>query len=287
MRAGHLLSPPFVRMGVIAVTLGCWQFIRADTYAPHPLPAVTDGERALAINNAGQIVGWVSQPSGDHRACLWQPVPGRPRPWTRVDLGPGEESEAIAINDLGQVVGYTRGPDRVRQSFLWLPDTPNGTRGLYVDLRISDLDNRPSGINAQGQVVGHTRLPNRLSRAYLWTPRNPGRQQGTVMDLGLGAHPGSLPLGINAGGQVVGWTSPGGRRDRPSCGPPGSRTARRAPWRGSDPLGLAAPRPLRSTTRGKRWVSPTGVCRTGHLPGVPTGPAVPPARIRISTRPGP
>ncbi len=83
---------------------------------------------AMAINNAGQVVGF-SYTVGDaeQHAFVWDSVGGM------TDLGTlgGTVSVALAINDAGQVVGYSYTPGNAeRHAFVW--DSVGGMSDLAL-----------------------------------------------------------------------------------------------------------------------------------------------------------
>ena|SRR5687768_10592949 len=142
----------------------------------------------LAINNAGQIVGWTdveSFPSGDllTHAFLWDN--GK-----TTDLGtlPGAEaSYARAINEAGDVVGYTLSADgRVKRGFLWRKGT------------MTELPLVANGINSSGDIVGYITMPDRTSHAALL-------RKAELIDLGFVAgYTESVAYAINDAGEIVG-----------------------------------------------------------------------------------
>ncbi|WP_261553607.1 hypothetical protein [Frankia tisae] len=104
---------------------------------------------ALAINNAGQIVGSTFDPVTDaEHILLWD----RSR---RTDLGTfgGSFARPIALNDRGDIVVMTS-----TASFRW-------SHGRSVQLGGSA---DPVAINNLGQVVGSVLLPDGTSHAALW-----------------------------------------------------------------------------------------------------------------------
>lgn len=150
-------------------------------------PAGSAVSRALAINEAGQIVGSI-----DGRATLWQGGDAR-------DLGtlPGDASSAAhGINAAGHAVGVSSGSAQAR-AVLW-------RAGGVQDLGAlpGDQNSQANAINGHGQIVGWSRAADGSSRAVLW-------QNGAAIDLN-----GLVPDGsgwvltsandINDAGQIVG-----------------------------------------------------------------------------------
>ena len=120
--------------------------------------------KAVAINEAGQVVGNSDYPAGEDHTFLWDPGTGMQ------DLGPGQ---AVDINDAGQVIGTHWDENVGGHSFVWDPVT--GMRDLGTlpgwtgDIRAQDVNNA-------GQVAGYLYvqsdpnsdfLPN---RAFVWDP---------------------------------------------------------------------------------------------------------------------
>src|SRR6267378_433570 len=146
------------------------------------------------INEAGQVVGGASFPSGAYHAALWQNG-------TTTDLGTLEGgkgySTANAINDAGQIVGQSEISPGAYHAFLW-------RNGSMTDL--GSLDASSPGfsladdINNAGQVVGTTSVPGLTMYAFLW-------ENGTMTDIGTLGGGFSRALAINDAGQVVGLST--------------------------------------------------------------------------------
>ena len=168
---------------------------------------------AVAINDAGQVVGNSTDSSGNSHAFFWTSSGGM------LDLGvlPGDvNSQAVALNDAGQVVGINTDYSR---SFFW---TSSGGMQDLGTLPGYDVTAARS-INGSGQIVGYSieHSPSFNQHAVLWT------SSGGMQDLGV--LPGNLwshATAINDAGQVVGqnqdfnqnshpffWTNTGGMID--------------------------------------------------------------------------
>jgi len=140
-----------------------------------------------AINDAGQIVGWlvIDYENDVTAGILWNPdgeqleIPGPDIP--------------IAINNRGQVAGGVYG-----SAFRWT--RADGRTPFPISGGVS----RAAGINDAGDIVGQmcrSFTECRYMRGFLWA------QSGPVTDLGL--LPGTLETvatGINNTGQVVGYS---------------------------------------------------------------------------------
>ena len=124
---------------------------------------------ALAINKAGQVVGWaeVGGVYGD-RAVMWQQNP-RTDEWLIVTLS-DDESRAHDINDRGQVVGKTSSVDfPYSRATLW----DNGETIDLTDQLAGDTGwilRRAWAINNAGQIAGQGVNVDDGYGAFLITP---------------------------------------------------------------------------------------------------------------------
>ncbi len=152
-----------------------------------------DSSEALAVNNAGWIVG-ASAPAHDDPPHAFVAIAG-----TLHDLGTlgGDTSIARDINDNGQVVGVARNGAGQLHAFLYQLDA-GGNVTSRTDLgELGGGYSTANAINNAGQVVGVSD-----ARAFLW-------EQGAMMDLNTLLPPGSAWTltradGINDAGQIVG-----------------------------------------------------------------------------------
>jgi len=159
------------------------------------------GSRAMAINDAGQVVGWSTTAAGQTHAFLWTASGGMQ------DLGTlgGDNSTATDINSAGQVTGWAEAANGNRQAFRW---TAGG--GMQELGTLGGTFSEGNAINDDGQVVGWAQTASDNGHAFTWTAG------GGMQDLGK---PDSVSdedfygdaRDINAAGQVVGYiTVPGG-----------------------------------------------------------------------------
>jgi len=133
-----------------------------------------DGSQALAINEAGQVVGRsdFSSTSPFHHAFLWQHG-------TMTDLGvvaPCQNSTAVGINSRGEVVADMGGcgGEFEFSAFVWQAGQLIADLNTLVsppsDLHIEGV----AFINERGEIAGIGVLPNGDTRAVLLVPL-PGR----------------------------------------------------------------------------------------------------------------
>jgi probable HAF family extracellular repeat protein len=175
-----------------------WQDGKMTALFAHPAGDSDDGSDAAALNDRGQVVGWVytlsysGSYSGirEEHAFLWRD--GRTTYLT--NLPGGRQSAAYGINELGQVVGWGETKTADLHAVLW------------QDGRIRDLGtlggkwSTALAINERGQVVGWSETKTGERHAFLW-------EDGRMRDLGTlngQRWRGSEARAINDRGQIVG-----------------------------------------------------------------------------------
>jgi len=147
---------------------------------------------AVAINDAGQIVGFSPTAAGTRHAVLWSSA------GVIQDLGTlgGATSEAVDINASGQVIGKSQIADASTHYFLW----SSGTGMQDLNTLLGPITGVVE-INDAGQIIGTYTAGGGESHAFLYTPGSGLRDLGT-----LGGAT-SAPTGLNDNGQVVGNSS--------------------------------------------------------------------------------
>ena len=163
------------------------------------LPGATEefSADAVAINNAGQIVGRSPFGSSGVHAVLWS------ADGVIQDLGTlgGTNSTAIDINATGQVIGSSQiAGDAATHYFLWSSAT--GMQDLNSS--ISSAITSVVEINDAGQISGTYTTTGGESHAFLYTPGSGLRDLGTLGGTS------SAPTGLNNLGQVVGSSTTAG-----------------------------------------------------------------------------
>jgi probable HAF family extracellular repeat protein len=147
--------------------------------------------RAVAINDAGQIVGQSVTTAFTDHAVLWSAA------GVIQDLGTlgGTNSAAIDINASGQVIGSSQTTgDVATHYFLW--SSAGGMQDLNTTIGATITS--VVEINDAGQIIGTYITGAGQSHAFLYTPAS------GLLDLGTLGGTTSAPTGLNDKGQVVG-----------------------------------------------------------------------------------
>ncbi|SDP70128.1 hypothetical protein [Desulforhopalus singaporensis] len=114
---------------------------------------------ALAINDLGQIMGWVTSSSGRGLTFFWSAETGM------IEIGTlgGEGTDPWDINNLGQIVGSSETESGDMHAFVW------STEDGMLDLGTLGGDfSEALGVNDAGQIVGNSTTSSGKMSAFLW-----------------------------------------------------------------------------------------------------------------------
>ncbi|MBC7452958.1 MAG: hypothetical protein H7335_04495 [Massilia sp.] len=150
---------------------------------------------APALNDAGQVAGYSSNPGGNYRAFRWSQGAGM------VDLGTlygAGASKGLGINAQGQVAGYSEPALAPVQAFVW-----SEAAGML------DLGRLGTGmgsawaqaINDRGMATGSSDALDGNAHAFAWT------RAGGMVDLGTVGGIDSYATHINNAGQIAGYSA--------------------------------------------------------------------------------
>ncbi|MBV6458912.1 MAG: hypothetical protein HONBIEJF_02051 [Fimbriimonadaceae bacterium] len=169
------------------------------------LPTGYDTSDAFAVNNAGNIVGWMSGPSNPQRACIWSSNGATAS--ILVQPGGVELSEARDINASGHACGRAR-IGGVYHGVVWIESLTAVYRADQVQLggypgRIDaffDINAAPNGLlTVVGSGVSGSRTEGVIMRSHL--ALGPGRSSGKAIGSVSFDSTGSSDLDLPAGGQ--------------------------------------------------------------------------------------
>jgi probable HAF family extracellular repeat protein len=157
---------------------------------PLTFPPGTGESKATAINDLGQVVGYVSIGQSYH-AFVWTLTGGM------VDIGglPGSVSSyAFDINNAGQVAGYSTDASGHDRAFRW-----SASEGMIAVGLPGTENSHARGINSRGQVVGE-----RDGRPFRWS-QDKGLEDLALFDSDWDG--GAMAISDN--GDVVGYSGDG------------------------------------------------------------------------------
>lgn len=160
---------------------------RDGTLSVLALPKGSLQSRAYAINDNGDVVGWVLTSDNRMEACVWS---GRtPNPLGT--LAGGKVSKASFINNNGQIVGDSDAADGLLHTVMWW-------NGKMIDLGLPPHRRfcMPTSINNRGQVLGDTDG----MRQFVWDAAHGMR----LIDVPDGSHAKLLrSIAISDNGDIV------------------------------------------------------------------------------------
>jgi probable HAF family extracellular repeat protein len=150
-----------------------------------------DWSAAYGVNDSGTVVGDGQLSDGTFRGIVWSPN------GSMVLLGTlgGTSSQANGVSNSGEVVGFASLANGYQHAFSMID-------GLMIDIGTLGLSSYAYGVNDSGEVVGYSYLADGDQHAFLY-------DNGTMYDLNslLPANSGwdlLAAYGINAAGQVTG-----------------------------------------------------------------------------------
>jgi probable HAF family extracellular repeat protein/ELWxxDGT repeat protein len=148
---------------------------------------------AQGINNAGQIVGWYQDSSGNNHGFLY--TGGT---YTALDCPLATNTTAQAINDQGEIVGSYTGQDHVSHSFLY-------SNGSYTTLGgpLGAVSFTVTGINDLDEIVGNYTDSSGYYHGFLYAGGTYTTLDDPYITAGSVAS-GTSITGINNAGQIAG-----------------------------------------------------------------------------------
>ncbi len=196
-------SPQGFRLGVIPGPIREDPSYRYLDLAPDVYPAPTNAQanRPQAINNAGVVVGSISQDwfisstrTDGRRAFVYDT---NTRELTFLSIAGAVSMEAVDINNRGQIVGNFKDAQNVWHGFRY-------TDGVYevIDFDFYGGNTVVGGINDAGTIVGHCACIDDNSFIL---------RDGIYESFRAGANY-TVASDINNAEQIVGWLGPSGKR---------------------------------------------------------------------------
>jgi probable HAF family extracellular repeat protein len=171
-------------------------FTVADGVKPIPFPDSTLQSHPTAINDAGQVVGYMGRYGQPYRGFLWSQTEGV------IDLGAltepntaGVATIPTGINASGEVTGWSTIVEGPARAFYW----SKGAGMIDLGSVPGAQHVRGNGINRHGTIVGDVWMGDG-PRPFVWT-----RATGIKL-LGLPAGLPARALAINDAGVIVGVT---------------------------------------------------------------------------------
>lgn len=207
------------RQWTLAVLLSAsFSVANAQTYLFQSVGTANLPFTPRAINNAGQVVGAVADPTTGYAQPVLQDGSVST---TLATLGTG--GTAVVLNNSGQVAGYSTDKSGVQYPVVWTNGLP-----VILSLPAGSSGAAINGINDAGVVVGSTSLYPYYgpTTATAWSG-NSTAALGSLFDGGN-----SSATGINNTGQIVGFVNNGLGN--------GYGVQRAVTWNGAIPTALAS-----------------------------------------------
>ncbi len=170
-----------------------------------PVPNFPTTCAALAINDAGVIVGRSSGADLVNHAVLWTKKGTK---WSITNITPpgAIDSEAVSINAKGFITGFYIGKDNHTHGFVRGAFSPGKTSFKIIATPAGFATVMPASINSKNQVVGQLETSGGTSTAFLWQLTG-ARATVTKLNNLLPANSGwnlDQAMSINTKGQIVG-----------------------------------------------------------------------------------
>jgi probable HAF family extracellular repeat protein len=136
-----------------------------------------EGSYAAAVNEAGQVVGTMSETDASQHAFLWTPNVSNGTVGTMVDIDPTHgDSHAFGLNDRGDVVGQHDVGGGVPGAFIWNAATGMREIGTFP----GGSNSAANGVDRTSRVVGSAFTASGNFHAFVWTSKNSIQDLGTL-----------------------------------------------------------------------------------------------------------